>query len=221
MATVVSYHADGYAAARPAINVKVYGYAGLEHGKLYATLGDRRAEPLYEIAEEQVYGEFWADAASMAADLGLGPIEQEGRSGGWLVLTDGRDPQDPDTIEYVRDDEYTLDDPSVGQEIAVREWLAAYRQLADWCADQVREAPARVARLAQQLAMDEVGAEPARRMFAFLAPYPGESWAEVASRPDSWCIASPDGMGPHRPDDTTDPVTCAECGAELTEGVTA
>jgi hypothetical protein len=30
-----------------------------------------------------------------------------------------------------------------------------------------------------------------------------------------WCGSSPDGMGPHRPDDTTDPVTCAECGATI------
>lgn len=30
-----------------------------------------------------------------------------------------------------------------------------------------------------------------------------------------WCPSSPDGTGPHRADDTTNPPTCAECGTTL------
>lgn len=39
------------------------------------------------------------------------------------------------------------------------------------------------------------------------------SYGEVAAIPAAFCMSSPDGKGPHRPDDTTDPLTCAECGA--------
>lgn len=44
------------------------------------------------------------------------------------------------------------------------------------------------------------------------------SYGDLAyAQSQGWCLSSPDGMGPHRPDDTTDPVTCAECGATLDE----
>jgi hypothetical protein len=40
------------------------------------------------------------------------------------------------------------------------------------------------------------------------------SYGDLAyAQSQGWCPSSPDGMGPHIPDDTTDPVTCAECGA--------
>lgn len=48
-----------------------------------------------------------------------------------------------------------------------------------------------------------------------IRPEPVEYWSDIAARDPAWCIASPDGKGPHRPDDTTDPVTCAECGATI------
>ena len=42
------------------------------------------------------------------------------------------------------------------------------------------------------------------------------SYGDIAyAQSQGWCSSSPDGMGPHRPDDTTDPVTCAECGATI------
>ena len=40
------------------------------------------------------------------------------------------------------------------------------------------------------------------------------SWSEVAER-GHLCPASPGWAGPHRPDETTTPPTCAECGASL------
>ena len=42
------------------------------------------------------------------------------------------------------------------------------------------------------------------------------SYGDIAyAESQGWCPSSPDGMGPHLPDDTTDPLTCAECGATL------
>lgn len=42
------------------------------------------------------------------------------------------------------------------------------------------------------------------------------SYGDIAyAESQGWCPSSPDGMGPHRPDNTTDPLTCAECGAEV------
>ncbi len=42
------------------------------------------------------------------------------------------------------------------------------------------------------------------------------SYGDIAyAESQGWCPSSPDGMGPHLPDDTTDPVTCAECGATI------
>ena len=44
------------------------------------------------------------------------------------------------------------------------------------------------------------------------------SYGDIAyAQSQGWCPSSPDGMGSHRPDETTDPVTCAECGAEVPE----
>lgn len=183
--TTVSYHRDGFGPARPAVNVKVYTShqvmlpPGFERAYDNGTTRLPEADRLINAAWDQLQERFWQDAAGMADSLGLGPIEQEGRSGGWLVLTDGRDPQDPTTLRNVcglcltcwplprssgtecHDDEC----PCHGER-AAKEWLAAYRKLSGWCAKQVAAAPARVAALAQQLAMDELGAEPARRMFA-------------------------------------------------------
>lgn len=46
-----------------------------------------------------------------------------------------------------------------------------------------------------------------------------EYWSDLAERDPAWCIASPDGTGPHRPDDTTEPLTCAECGTEIDDPI--
>jgi hypothetical protein len=40
-----------------------------------------------------------------------------------------------------------------------------------------------------------------------------ESWSDIANRDPSHCISSPDGTGPHVPDDGN----CAECGATIDE----
>lgn len=163
--TTVTYHRDGYGPARPAVNVKVH-VTGRDYWPDAFDVNDEAAEigrstslSFMEVAYDRIVTDFWQDAADLAADLGLGPIEQEGRSGGWLVLTDGSWPD--------------LEDPDDGLPADRAAWLAAYRQLSDWCAEQVRSAPARVAALAQQLAMDELGAEPATRMFA---TFPGRRY---------------------------------------------
>lgn len=155
--TTVQYHTDGYGRpARPAVNVKVHGTDFAAYDRLCAAISN--VDDLYQRAEEVIFARFWSDAADMAASLGLGPITQEGRSGGWLVLTDGRSPElyTPSTTDKEDVRAYAA---------ARRDWLAAYRKLADWCAERVHTAPARVAALAQQLAMDELGAEPAHRMW--------------------------------------------------------
>lgn len=149
--TQVSYHRDNpFAMARPAVNVKVnFGRMDLEYDEIAHALDEypesgvaHRTNRLYEIAQEQVFEAFWIEAATKADELGLGEIEQEGHSGGWLVLAEGRDL----SVSYDRK-----------ASIAERsDWLAAYRQLAAWCAERVAAAPAEIAKLARELAIEEV-----------------------------------------------------------------
>jgi hypothetical protein len=171
MTVSVAYHSDDYRPARPAVNVKVHVPGADYWPDVFRSvppiapdglIGDY--EPLVEEAHDRIRARFWQDAQGMADSLGLGPIEQEGRSGGWLVLVGAGDPALMDCPNAGEDH---FCDPCDAFESQRADWLAAYRLLFTWCADQVREAPARVAALAQQLAMDEIGVEPARRMFAF------------------------------------------------------
>jgi hypothetical protein len=161
--TTVAYHSDGPRAARPAVNVKVHGFDRAAFDALSAALDEpelgqyqNRAERLYQMAEEVTFEIFWSGAEAEAARRGLGPIEQEGRSGGWLVLTDGRDPQDESTFDVGGLD--PDDDDIVEQRGAATEWLAAYRELAAWCAERVQAAPGEIARGARSMAIDEVAA---------------------------------------------------------------
>ena len=73
--------------------------------------------------------------AAYAAELGLGPIECEGRSGGWLAIVE-TDPQDMD---------------NKAQRMA---WLARYRDLRDWCEEKIADAPAATAALMLDMAAD-------------------------------------------------------------------
>lgn len=131
--TTVAYHADYGRGARPAINVKVRGFDSATFDRLAASIGEQETENLFEAGWERMVEQFWMDAEVMADGLGLGPIESEGRSGGWLVFADGRDPQD------------------FGGKARI-DWLRAYRQMVDWCAEQVRSAPAEQARIAEEIA---------------------------------------------------------------------
>src|SRR5688500_16538314 len=94
--TVVSYHRDMFGPGRPAINVKCHGFDRAAFDTLAdnPTIGHNEAGSLFDFATELVARSWWEDAENTARSLGLGEIEQEGRSGGWLVFTDGRDPLD-------------------------------------------------------------------------------------------------------------------------------
>lgn len=204
--TVVSYHRDGlYEKGRPAINVKVHA-AGLDFWPDVFRRMD--GDPLFQErdfseidrAQEIVFGRFWHDAEVMAEELGLGPIEQEGRSGGWLVFTDGRDPQTMDDDHVCRCGHWQAEhylpadgepggcegcaashpdedasehgfevDPEADTLAAIADrggdpaawprhvWLAAYLSMAAWCDMFIADAPAKVAALAQSLAIDAAG----------------------------------------------------------------
>jgi hypothetical protein len=137
----VAYHADGYGPARPAVNVKVHGWSLA--AKLYTILDNDDAERLYRLAEERVYSDFWQAAEENATQRGLGAITQEGRSGGWLVFTEGPSSE-------------AMTAPGASKRL-IREWVEQYAAFAAWCAAEVAAAPERAARLAQDMAMDEVG----------------------------------------------------------------
>lgn len=126
--TNVAYHRDGFGRGRPAINVKMYARVWdlpkvLE---LDARVGTEHTEELLQAAEETLYPRWWDEAAAKAEEYNLGPITQEGRSGGWLVFTDGTDPQ------------------AMGGNDR-KDWLAAYRLMDEWCDTEVDAMPARLA----------------------------------------------------------------------------
>jgi hypothetical protein len=163
--TTVHYHADGlYETGRPSIDVKDY-HTGEDYwppefsrGIVRMSMG-ARSEAIVRAAYERVQSDFWQAAQEIAEQNGLGEIAQEGRSGGWLVFTDGRDPQEPGTLN----DADTLH----GAGYTVKDWLAGYRSMVEWADAFIADAPRKVRDLAQQLAMDEAGEPAARRMFAF------------------------------------------------------
>lgn len=157
--TTVVYHSDFDGPGRPAINVKdrhsgmdfVHAVESLIGGPASGLLGEsvngRYPDALRDVAYEITRERFWREAEAIAEPV-LGTIHAEGRSGGWLVLDD--------------------DPTNGGDERPSREWLAEYRDLVAWSEAFIAEAPAKVAALAQQLAMDEIGRGAARRMFAFV-----------------------------------------------------
>jgi hypothetical protein len=162
--TVVTFHDD-----RPAINVKLH-LAGLEFWpESFARLpfsnwppntdiqpvGKTTAGDIVDAAYNIVQQDFWHDAQARATELGLGEIEQGGRSGGWLELPGlvGRLPcPEHQPMGTICDDEI--------------EALAGYASLREWAYDFLHTAPIRVRDLAEQIAMDELGQRPAQRMFA-------------------------------------------------------
>lgn len=147
----VQYHSDGFRDSRPAINVKHNVW--LDRGeqaetiaKLTAELGERwigdgsyQSGALSE-AIEDAQRDWWEQAAEAAKGYGLGPIEQEGRSGGWLVFTDGRDPED--MAAGIEDDEHEPSESNPDGEpcewvdearTELSEWLAGYSKMVAWC----------------------------------------------------------------------------------------
>lgn len=150
--TKVAYHVDDDG-PRPAINVKVRASGWAFHSDAVDTALGEDAH-VYAVAYALVRGSFWNDAEGKADALGLGPIAQRGRSGGWLVFTDGRDPQD--CAEHpTYDDRPDLDtgDPCDW----MVDWLAAYRTMTEWARTRIASVPAEAARLAEELAQDIVG----------------------------------------------------------------
>lgn len=177
METNVAYYRDDDGTGRPAINVKVHA-AGRDywHPALECAYGDLSDHVPTELAYERVQSDFWQAAQEIATQRGLGEITQEGRSGGWLVFTDGRDPQDVATL--CDPDEGHTDADSCE---AVTEWLAAYRAMVEWADAFIADAPRKVRDLAQQLAMDEAGEDAARRMFAIPLRVGEPGWARADS----------------------------------------
>lgn len=146
--TTVSYHAEMYHEARPAINVKCYATGPRDTFEtLERNIGARETERLYEVAWIDLVDAFWSEATDEAESLGLGPIESEGRSGGWLVFTDGRDPQDMELCDTINSEPCTM---------ACRAgWLAAYRSMTEWCRDYIAAVPAELDRIALEIANAE------------------------------------------------------------------
>jgi hypothetical protein len=179
METNVHYHVeDGI--GRPAIDVKdhhsgmdfVFAVERLIGGPASGLLGESvnavYPSTLRDIAYERIVSDFWQAAEEIATQRGLGEITQEGRSGGWLVFTDGRDPRMMSGGEWRDPEDADPDDAYVQIAIEERaEWLAGYRSMVEWADAWIADAPRKVAALAQQYAMDEAGEPAARRMFAF------------------------------------------------------
>jgi hypothetical protein len=151
--TNVAYHTDGFSRPhRPAINVKCYGTDRIAFDRLASSIGERKAEELTQAAWEQLAEEFWTLAEEESDSLGLGPIESEGRSGGWLVFTDGRDPEDGLPCVNHRYDGWN--DRCVACVARQRAWLRRYRTMQTWVADYIADVPAECARIAAEIATD-------------------------------------------------------------------
>ena len=149
----VKYHRDGYGPARPAINVKLH-VAGIDYWpESIDFLGDDVAAQLVETAYDETAEQFWADAEHMARELCLGKIEQQGRSGGWLVLTDGPG-YDMEALALA---DRT---PDHGPR-----WIDGYSKLSTWANGFLADAPRMVRERARSLAIDYVAANAAHRMF--------------------------------------------------------
>lgn len=148
----VNYHGD---TDRPGIKVRdphpgiSYSYPDLEEA-----LGEERTAEYTQAAYELVRSDFWAEAEQRALHAGLGNIEQGGRSGGWLLFE-----VDP---RYL-----SADSGPLGR----AEWLAGYAAMRDWAREWIADAPRKVRRTTEQIAMEEVGVGAARRFFAF-DPFP-------------------------------------------------
>jgi hypothetical protein len=184
--TEVAYHYDR--SARPAINVKVYARfdsdvrrrleAALDPSESTIDTRSKRmvkdaaekfgldVDTLYEQSFEDLQQQWWDEAEQKAKTLGLGPIEAEGRSGGWLVFTDGRDPQNMLRGEIEQGiverfpTEFELgiaeSDGNVGMtydDDDRRAWLTGYRAMVEWCAQSIRDYSADLDRAAVQLAL--------------------------------------------------------------------
>lgn len=85
--TTIHYHAEHCQEAKPAVDVKDHGvlYARTEpYASLIEEVGEDVANALYERAREG----FWMDADVLADEYGYGEAYSEGRSGGWLVVSE-------------------------------------------------------------------------------------------------------------------------------------
>lgn len=142
--TTIRYHADNMEPARPAIDVKLHGVTRVKleqtRDLLTNALGEDVTDELFQIAEDRVYGQFWnEDLPRMAQVLGF-EIEQAGRSGGWVVITNGDPLNDPDATNKVQKD-----------------WVSRYSQLRDFCDRETSEALNRMAETAREIALTVKG----------------------------------------------------------------
>lgn len=85
----VEHHAEYCQPSKPAVNVKDdVLYARTEpYATLIEQVGENVAESLYRRVQEG----FWMDADVLADEAGYGEAHSEGRSGGWLVVSDPPD----------------------------------------------------------------------------------------------------------------------------------
>lgn len=164
--TNVRYHVESGSPGRPAINVKDHHAGDDYRSALERLVGAAGADAIeaagYEVYE-RVVSDFWQAAEEIATQRGLGEIVQGGRSGGWLVFADGRDPQymtGGENRDSIDDGDDALTRAAEAERL---EWLAGYRAMVEWADAYIAAAPGRVAALAQSIAMDEKGAPAAAR----------------------------------------------------------
>lgn len=132
--TQVSYHRDHMESPKPAINVKVHGFDRVTYALIESAMGEKFATQAFESAEFGVYSQFWdADMPILAKMHGF-DVQGAGRSGGWIEILN-RDPMDLEGDERKR-------------------FLQDYREFAEWCRNEVREAPSRIGRAAQDYAIE-------------------------------------------------------------------
>lgn len=146
--TTIRYHADHLEPARPAIDVKLNqsirsgGRRQLDETRdmLTNVLGETETESLVEIAQNIVFEQFWTeDLPRVAKVLGF-EVQQVGKSGGWVVITNADLLNDPDATDTARKD-----------------WVSRYSQLRDFCDRETAEAFNRMSVTARNLAQDDMG----------------------------------------------------------------
>lgn len=133
--TQVSYHRDNpFGEARPAVNVKVHGFDRETFNLIETAMGESFAQQAFEAGEMQVYSQFWEmDVQVMAKEHGF-EIEGAGRSGGWIEITNA--------------------DPLNLEEEQLEDFLLRYRAFEGWCRSEVKDAPNRVGKAAQDYAVE-------------------------------------------------------------------
>lgn len=152
----VTYHRDN-GRAHPAINVKVH--AVTRSPEVDAAFPPSVADDIHEAVWEIAVERFWADAEDRAAELHLGRIWSEGRSGGWLAFE--YDPQDHLYADVENDPDAMADE--AGDEGEVARWLAGYAEMREWCEQYIAAVPADLRAMAHDAGMNLAGEPAAQR----------------------------------------------------------